>query len=115
MALAEKALKVGGSKTLEVAGPRTLSAAHSFFSLQHSLPTNQETVDFCPYFSMFEFIFELIIKQSSIHLIIMTINYVVCSAFLFSPLLSIPVATSSVSAAHFNTRLEECFYFTGVM
>merc|ERR1711936_735474 len=59
MALAEKALKVGG-KTFEVAACfKTLSAAHSFFSLQHDLPSNQETADSCPYFCTFEFIFEL--------------------------------------------------------
>ena len=50
MALAEKALKVGG-KTFEVADFKTCSAAHfCFFSLQHDLPSNQETVDSCPYF-----------------------------------------------------------------
>merc|ERR1711936_931852 len=48
MALAEKALKVGG-KTFEVADFKTISAAHCFFSLQHDLPSNQETVDSCPY------------------------------------------------------------------
>merc|ERR1711902_395355 len=47
MALAEKALKVGG-KTFEVADFKTISAAHfCFFSLQHDLPSNQETVDSC--------------------------------------------------------------------
>ena len=77
MALAEKALKVGG-KTFEVADFKTISAAHfCFFSLQHDLPSNQETVDSCPYFNIFELIFELLIKRIyfSIHLIIMTIKY----------------------------------------
>ena len=75
MALAEKALKVGG-KTFEVADFKTISAAHSFFSLQHDLPSNQETVDSCPYFDIFEFIFELLIKRIYflIRLIIMTIK-----------------------------------------
>ena len=85
MALAEKALKVGG-KTFEVAGSfKTISAAHSFFSLQHDLPSNQETADSCPYFCTFEFIFELLIKLFSNHLIIMTIKYevsLICIFFL---------------------------------
>ena len=76
MALAEKALKVGG-KTFEVADFKTCSAAHfCFFSLQHDLPSNQETVDSCPYFDILELIFELLIKRLYflIHLIIMTIK-----------------------------------------
>ena len=90
MALAEKALKVGG-KTFEVAACfKTLSAAHSFFSLQHDLPSNQETADSCPYFCTFEFIFELLIKLFSNHLIIMTIKFLWSAFFSF---IFFPVAT----------------------
>ena len=95
MALAEKALKVGG-KTFEVADFKTISAAHfCFFSLQHDLPSNQETVDSCPYFDIFELIFELLIKHIYffIHLIIVTIKYAVsilCFIFSFPSLFELP-------------------------
>ena len=104
MALAEKALKVGG-KTFEVADFKTISAAHfCFFSLQHDLPSNQETVDSCPYFCIFQFIFELLIKQICFqnHLISMTIKFVVsfiCIIFIF------PLFISKLPHL-----FEECFY-----
>ena len=110
MALAEKALKVGG-KTFEVADFKTISAAHSFFSLQHDLPSNQETVDSCPYFCIFKLIFELLIKQICFpnHLISMTIKFVVsliCIIFIF-PLFLSKLPHLFVSEI---IKFEECFY-----